>query len=68
VRGSEWHPDQKQQLNEDGTVELWVPYNDHRELVMDILRYSHEVVVRSPSSLKHEIIKRLKSTQDLYNL
>jgi predicted DNA-binding transcriptional regulator YafY len=66
VRNSEWHPMQKQQINADGSVELWVPYNDHRELVMDILRYAAEVEVLAPESLKIEMIKRCKATLALY--
>ena len=67
VRGSEWHPMQRQQINTDGSVELWVPYSDPRELIMDIMRYGSEVEVLAPETLKVEIIKQLKAVLALYN-
>ena len=67
VRGSEWHPQQRQQINTDGSVELWVPYSDHRELVMDIMRYSRDVEVLAPETLKLEVIKQVKALLALYN-
>lgn len=66
VRGAQWHPEQRQQINVDGSIELWVPYSDHRELVMDILRYGAEAKVLSPENLKQEVIRRLKETLSLY--
>jgi proteasome accessory factor C len=66
VRGAQWHPAQHQQNNEDGSVELWVPYSDHRELIMDILRYGSEVKVLEPRDLKAEVLERLKLTTKLY--
>ncbi len=66
VRGSEWHPSQEQQHNPDGSVELWVPYSDHRELVLDILRYGAEVQVLSPATLKKEVIAQFKKALAVY--
>ncbi len=64
--GAQWHPDQRQLVVEDGSLELWVPYSDHRELTMDILRYGSEVEVLEPESLRVEVIRRLKMTLNLY--
>jgi predicted DNA-binding transcriptional regulator YafY len=66
VRGSEWHPMQKQQINADGSVELWIPYSDHRELIMDIMRYGAEAEVLAPETLKKEMIKQFKAALVLY--
>jgi len=66
IRGSEWHPQQKQQMNIDGSIELWIPYNHSQELIMDIIRYGAEAEVLSPDSLKIEIIKHAKKTLKLY--
>jgi proteasome accessory factor C len=60
VRGSEWHPLQRQQSTEDGSVELWIPYSDSRELVLDTLRYGAEVTVLAPDTLKTEVVRQLK--------
>lgn len=66
VRGLEWHPMQQKQNNEDGSVELWVPYSDHRELVMDIMRYGAEATVLGPDTLKIEIIQQFKKAVASY--
>lgn len=60
VRGSEWHPMQQKQYNADGSVELWVPYSDHRELVMDIMRYGAEATVLEPDTLRAEVFQQFK--------
>lgn len=66
VRGAQWHSQQRQHVNDDGSVELWVPYSDHRELVMDILRYGAEVTVLAPTSLQAEVVARLRATLKKY--
>jgi predicted DNA-binding transcriptional regulator YafY len=66
VRGAQWHSQQRQQVNDDGSVELWVPYSDHRELVMDVLRYGAEVTVLAPTSLQAEVVARLRATLKKY--
>ena len=47
-----WHPKQKGRLLPDGRYILELPYSDHRELVMDILRYGPDVEVLSPGYLR----------------
>ncbi len=66
LRHSRWHPDQRQQLHEDGSLELWLPYADDRELVMDVLRYGAEVEVLGPPSLKDEVVRRLGAALEKY--
>ena len=58
--GLQWHPNQVERNNEDGSVELWFPYSDNRELIMDIARYGQEVKVLKPDSLKDALIKHYK--------
>ncbi len=60
VRNSEWHPSQQSQNNEDGSIEFWIPYSDHRELVMDIMRYGAEVTVLGPDTLRKEVLQQFK--------
>lgn len=64
--GIQWHPEQKQENKEDGSVELWLPYSDNRELVMDIMRYGHEIQVLHPNSLKSALIKHYKMAIAVY--
>lgn len=62
VKGAEWHPAQRQRVNEDGSVELWLPYSDGRELIMDILRYGADVTVLGPAELKSFVVRSLEDT------
>ena len=66
VIDEEWHPDQKGQLQEDGTYILELPYSKDTELVMDILKYGADVKVLEPKSLKEEIKKRLNQAIQYY--
>jgi predicted DNA-binding transcriptional regulator YafY len=54
--GSEhWHPKQKGHFDEAGRYTLEIPYADHRELIMDILKYGGDVEVLSPESLRQQV-------------
>jgi predicted DNA-binding transcriptional regulator YafY len=46
-----WHPNQVGQFQTDDRYELRIPYRDHRELVMDILRHGAEVEVVGPAGM-----------------
>ncbi len=58
VADEQWHPRQQSQWLNDGRYQLSIPFNDHRELVMDILKHGPEVEVVGPAFLV-EIIKGL---------
>jgi proteasome accessory factor C len=66
ARGAQWHPLQRQQNNKDGSMELWIPYSNHRELTMDIMRYGTEIEVLAPATLKAEVIRQFKMALALY--
>mgnify|MGYP001554135425 FL=1 len=66
VIDEQWHPEQKGQLQEDGTYILELPYSKDTELVMDILKYGADVKVLEPKSLKEEIKKRLNQAIQYY--
>jgi predicted DNA-binding transcriptional regulator YafY len=66
TRGSEWHPQQQQKNNPDGSVELWIPYSDPRELILDIMHYGCEVEVIAPTILKEEVIHQFKRALAIY--
>ena len=51
VKSEEWHPEQRSQLNHDGSYVLEFPYSDERELIGDILRFGSDVKVLEPKSL-----------------
>ena len=67
VADESWHPKQKSCFLEDGTYELKVPYSDHRELIMDILKYGQHVTVIAPESLRQIIGGTLKSALECYS-
>jgi proteasome accessory factor C len=67
IRNSLWHPDQIQRPQQDGCLDLELPYSDHRELLMDILRYGAEVEVLAPESLRLALKEELAKTMALYS-
>ena len=66
VSSEKWHPQQNSRMLSDGSYELKIPYSDSRELLMDILKYGHEVEIISPSELKVELVSILKKTIEKY--
>jgi predicted DNA-binding transcriptional regulator YafY len=59
VSRERWHPKQVGRWERDGCYTLEVPYNDDRELVMDILRHGAEVEVQSPPELRQRVRQAL---------
>ena len=66
VAGERWHRDQQARFREDGSFELRIPYDDPRELVMDILKYGPDVEVLRPASLRREVRTRLAAALARY--
>jgi proteasome accessory factor C len=62
-----WHPEQQGKRLEDGSYELRIPYNNPRELVMDILREGPNVIAIEPKSLVEEIRRQLSETLRQYS-
>lgn len=54
VRHEEWHPEQRQRLLKDGSLELSVPYSDEREMLADVLRHGADAQVISPAGLRRQ--------------
>ncbi len=52
VATEQWHPKQQGRFDADGRYLLQLPYADHRELLMDILKYGADVEVLAPESLR----------------
>lgn len=66
VSSERWHPQQKGQFSPDGHYLLEVPYNDDRELVMDILRHGAEVEVIEPEPLRERVRQELQKALARY--
>ena len=62
VADERWHSKQKGKFLKDGTYELKVPYSDHRELIMDILKHGQYVTVVTPESLRQIVAETLKAS------
>jgi predicted DNA-binding transcriptional regulator YafY len=61
-----WHPDQRGELEPDGSWLLKVPFSSARELTMDILRYGSEVEVLGPDFLREAVAAEARRTADRY--
>jgi predicted DNA-binding transcriptional regulator YafY len=66
VADETWHPQQQTRWLDDGRYELRVPYSDHRELLMDILKYGTEVEVIAPESLRAAVEKAHETAASQY--
>ena len=66
VADEAWHPEQHGKWLDDGSYELRIPYNNPRELVMDILRYGPDVLVVEPESLVEEVKSQLNGALARY--
>lgn len=55
-----WHQKQVGTWLPDGRYQLEIPYNDARELLMDIQRHLPEVEVVSPPELKQALVHNLQ--------
>lgn len=56
-----WHAKQRGRFEADGSYVLEVPYADHRELIMDILKHGAECEVLGPDSLKDTVRGQLEA-------
>ncbi|MCF8186870.1 MAG: YafY family transcriptional regulator [Sulfuritalea sp.] len=66
VADERWHSKQKSKFLDDGTYELKVPYSDHRELIMDILKHGQYATVVAPESLRQLVTETLQAAMGNY--
>lgn len=66
VSAESWHPEQRGRFDEQGHWLLDVPYNDPRELIMEILRHGEAVQVLSPAALRDQVIETLQTALHQY--
>ncbi|MDO8939535.1 MAG: YafY family protein [Methylicorpusculum sp.] len=66
VADEQWHPKQTGRLHKDGSYELHVPFGDHRELLMDILRHGAEVEILEPAFLRDALIEQIEAMASIY--
>lgn len=66
VAKESWHPKQKGRFDAEGRWLLEFPYADHRELMMDILKFGADVEVLAPVDLRLRIAQEVGRMQDIY--
>ena len=66
VAPEQWHPQQRSHAEHDGSYLLEVPYADHRELVMDILKHGADVEVLAPETLRAQVQDALRAALARY--
>ena len=66
VAHEHWHPQQQGQLQADGSYRLRIPYADHRELIMDILKHGAHCEVLGPESLRQAVAEEVGKMGEKY--
>ncbi|MDE2598031.1 MAG: WYL domain-containing protein [Rhodocyclaceae bacterium] len=66
VTEEQWHPQQRTELLQDGSLLLELPYANPTELIMDILRYGPGVEVVAPPQLRRQVQDHLRSALAVY--
>lgn len=66
VSREQWHPHQQGHFLEDGSYEMQLPFGNPTELIMDILRYGPDVIVKAPDSLRKSVQQRLQQALQQY--
>ena len=61
-----WHPKQKGGFSDDGSWLLEFPYADHRELIMDILKFGADVEVLAPPDLRQRVADEAAKMTRMY--
>ena len=67
VAQESWHPRQKGHLEADGSYILSIPYADHRELIMDILKFGADAEVLEPADLRTRMADEAGRLVQLYS-
>lgn len=62
-----WHAKQEGRYDADGCYLLRLPYTDHRELIMDILKHGTHCEVLGPPSLREVVADEVKKLAEKYS-
>lgn len=66
VAHEQWHPQQQGQRQADGSYLLRLPYADHRELIMDILKHGAHCEVLGPPGLRRAVAEEVGRMAEKY--
>lgn len=62
-----WHEQQRTEWLPDGSYELELPYNDHRELLNEILAHGSQITVVKPEALREQVQVELEEMLKIYD-
>ena len=68
IANEQWHPEQIGEWQSDGGYLLRIPYADHRELIMDILKHGEQCEVLGPPGLRKQVAEQVKAMAGKYLL
>jgi predicted DNA-binding transcriptional regulator YafY len=68
VAAETWHPEQKDEHLEDGSLTRSLPYHHSEELLLDILRHGSDVEVLAPEALRAGVAARLRAALSRYEI
>ena len=66
VAHEQWHPRQQGELQADGSYLLRIPYADHRELIIDILKHGAHCEVLGPPGLRRAVAEEVGKMGEKY--
>ncbi len=66
VAQEQWHAEQSGKFESDGSYLLRLPYTDHRELIMDILKHGANCEVLGPPSLRRVVAQEVQKIGEKY--
>lgn len=66
IKNETWHPDQKSEIQNDGSLIMQIPYHHDVELIQDILKYGFRVKILYPPKLQEKVKTQLESTLKQY--
>jgi predicted DNA-binding transcriptional regulator YafY len=66
VAHERWHPAQQGRVQADGSYLLRIPYTDHRELIMDILKHGAHCEVLGPANLRRMVADEVEKMGKRY--
>ena len=66
VSAQQWHPDERKQVEKDGSYVLELPYAQAPELQQEILKWGADVEVLAPPTLRSSVAKALREAAGRY--
>lgn len=66
MAGENWHPNQRNSTEADGSYALEILYSDKHELMSDLLRHGANVEVLAPPDLRSRIKRSLHEAAGRY--